>query len=233
MIGFGSSSKPKGAAQYGFALQAERLRALMSSLGISTWTQVVHDLGGPWTWELADCFPETLGGLIIMNTTAYSVGFSPPAIMKMAGGPMGGVMAFMMANGVTGPSQIASLFKQMMAKPNLITAEMIRGYSLPMKEGTTHAFLAFARAFVWWFEQFDRYQGALRRLDIPAGTIWGKRDKVLDVGKLPGMFASDLRIPPDMQHVLDAGHFLQEDCPADVAQLIAAFMHGQSGTSRS
>lgn len=224
MIGFGASSKPSDASHYQFATQAERLRALMSSLGIASWTQVVHDLGGPWTWELADRHPDALAGLVVMNTTAYRDGFAPPAMMKMAAGAMGGFMAFMMRNGVTGPGQIASLFKQMMAHPEKVTPEMIRGYALPMSEGTTHALLAFARGFDWWFEQFTRYQMALRRLDIPAGTIWGKRDKVLDVTKLPRAFAQDLRIPAQNQHVLDAGHFLQEDHPAEVAAILSRFM---------
>lgn len=224
MIGFGASSKPSEASHYQFATQAERLRTLMASLGISSWTQVAHDLGGPWTWELADHHPATLAGLIVMNTTAYRDGFAPPAMMKMAGGAMGGFMAFMMRNGVTGPGQIAALFKQMMVHPEKVTPDMVQGYALPMAEGTTHAFLAFARGFDWWFEQFDRYQAALRRLDIPAATIWGGQDKVLDVNKLPKSFAADLRIAKANQHVLNAGHFLQEDNPAEVAAIILRFM---------
>lgn len=224
MVGFGASSKPADGQHYRFALQAQRLKSLMASLGIARWTQVAHDLGGPWTWELADLHPDTLAGLIIMNTTAYFDGFAPPAIMKMAGGPMGGFMAFMMRNRVTGPGQVASLFKQMMAHPERATPDMIHGYAQPMSEGTTHAFLAFARGFEWWFEQFNRYQAALRRVDIPAATIWGRRDKVLDVTKLPRAFAQDLRIPVQFQHVLDAGHFLQEDNPAEVAAIISRFM---------
>jgi len=77
MLGFGASSKPADLSQYAFGLQAERLVALMRALGIPRWTQVVHDLGGPWTWELADRHPETLNGLVIMNTTAYREGFAP------------------------------------------------------------------------------------------------------------------------------------------------------------
>lgn len=228
MVGFGASSKPAGPDEFAFALQAERLRALMLSLGLQRWTQVVHDLGGPWTWELADRYPETLAGLIVMNTTAYVDGFNPPSIMKLAGGPIGGFMGFMMANRITGPGQVGSLFKQMMAHPERIDRTIIHGHWLPVKEGGGRAFLAFAREFPWWFRQFARYQSALLRLDIPSATIWGKRDAVLDVTQLPLSFARDLRIPPERRHVLDAGHFLQEDEPAEVARLILSFMAGTS-----
>ena len=224
MLGFGASDKPADQSQYAFALQAERLVALMQSLGIAHWTQVVHDLGGPWTWELVDSHPEALNGLVIMNTTAYRDGFAPPAMMRMAAGPMGRVMAFMMRNRVTGPSQIKGLLRQFTAYPDKISPDVVQGHWLPMAEGTTHAFLAFARAFPWWFGQFDRYGAALRRLNIPAATIWGEHDAVLDVQRLPAQFARDLRIPPGQQHSVDAGHFLQEDQPAEVARLLVQFM---------
>lgn len=224
MLGFGASDKPTDMSQYAFALQAQRLMALMQSLGIAHWTQVVHDLGGPWTWELADQTPDALSGLVIMNTTAYRDGLVPPAMMKVAGGPIGPFMAFMMRNRVTGPSQVRSLLRQFTAYPDNITENEVQGYWLSMQEGTTHAFLAFARAFPWWFAQFDRYGAALRRLNIPAATIWGKHDAVLDVHKLPPQFARDLHIPVAQQHSVDAGHFLQEDQPVEVARLLLQFM---------
>jgi len=224
MLGFGASDKPADLSQYAFGLQAERLVALMQSLGSARWTQVVHDLGGPWTWELADKHPGVLNGLVIMNTTAYRDGFAPPAMMRMAGGPMGRFMAFMMRNRVTGPLQIKGLLRQFTAYPDKISQDVVQGYWVSMAEGSTHAFLAFARAFPWWFAQFDRYGAALRRLNIPAATIWGKHDTVLDVNKLPGHFARDLQIPASQQHTVDAGHFLQEDQPAEVASLLGQFM---------
>lgn len=224
MLGFGASDKPADPSCYAFALQADRLVALMRLLGIFRWTQVVHDLGGPWTWELADRHPQVLNGLVVLNTTAYRDGFVPPAVMKMAGGPLGSLMAFMMRNRVTGPSQIRSLFRQFMAHPDKLTEAAVQGYWLSMYEGSDQAFLAFARVFPWWFAQFDRYGQALRRLDIPAATIWGRHDKVLSANRLPDLFAKDLNIPTRLQHVLEAGHFLQEDQPEALTDLLVAFM---------
>lgn len=225
MIGFGASAKPVDSRHYAFAAQAERLQKLMQMLGIRRWVQVVHDLGGPWTWELACNHPKSLGGLVVMNTTAYRDGFAPPAIMKLAGGPMGPLMAFMMGNRLTGPSQIKSLFRQFMARKDRVTSTMIQAHAAPMQEGTTRAFLAFARSFGWWFEQFDRYSSALKALDVPAATIWGKQDVVLDAVRLPSQFARDLKIPAAQCHLIDAGHFLQEDAPDEVARILIDFLN--------
>lgn len=226
MLGFGASAKPSDPAAYAFSAQADRLLGLMDHLGLESWVQVVHDLGGPWTWELADRAPQRLRGLVVMNTTAYVDGFRPPAMMKLAAGPMGSLMAFLMRNRATGPSQVRGLFRQMTLHPENITPEVVDGYWRPLSEGTTRAFLAFARAFPWWFRQFDRYQAALRRLDLPAATIWGRHDKVLDAGKIPARFAQDLRIPESRRFVLDAGHFLQEDRPEELSGILTTFVRG-------
>ena len=146
---------------------------------------------------------------------------------------MGRLMAFMMKNRVTGPLQVKSLLRQLTAYPENISPTVVEGYWLSMGEGTTHAFVAFARAFAWWFAQFGRYEAALRRLNIPAATIWGRHDAVLDVNKLPALFARDLRITPAQQHILDAGHFLQEDQPAEVARLLVQFMLQGSVSARA
>lgn len=223
MLGFGASDKPGDPSKYAFSAQADRLLALMEHLGIPRWIQVVHDLGGPWTWELADRSPQVLRGLVVMNTTAYVDGFRPPAMMKFARGPMGPLMAFLMKNRFTGPSQVRSLFRQFTHCREHIVPEVVEGHWKPLSEGTTHAFLAFARAFPWWYRQFDRYQAALRRLDIPAATIWGRHDKVLDAKRIPDQFARDLRIGESRRFLVDAGHFLQEERPGEIAQILASF----------
>ena len=54
MLGFGSSDSPKGYEIYSEEKHAQRLLELMDHLAINSWTHVMHDAGGLWTWELME-----------------------------------------------------------------------------------------------------------------------------------------------------------------------------------
>jgi haloalkane dehalogenase len=85
-LGFGNSEKPRELALYKLDKQAVRIKALMENLGIASWTQVCHDLGGPWTFEMLIKYPDSINKLVILNTSAYLEGFHPPGMLA---GPMG------------------------------------------------------------------------------------------------------------------------------------------------
>lgn len=90
-----------------------------------------------------------------------------------------------------------------------------------LREGGTAALRAFAQDLDAFTAQFPRYAEALRRLAAPAAIIWGADDPVLRPERLLPGFTQDLRIRPDDVHVLDhASHFLQEDRPDDIADLV-------------
>ena len=54
MLGFGNSDSPDGYDVYAPEQHAKRILELMESLDIDTWTHVMHDAGGVWTWALVD-----------------------------------------------------------------------------------------------------------------------------------------------------------------------------------
>ena len=225
MLGFGASDKPEDLNEYKLDKQANRIIALMDHLGIQQWTQIGHDLGGPWTCEVVDRATDRLQGLIILNTSAYRDGFKPPAMIKMMGGPIGPLMLNMMGSRVTGPLMMTGFFKMFVGHAQVIDRAAVEGYWLPLHEGTTRPFRQFTSNFPQMFAQFDRYQAALRRLNKPALIMWGKKDAVLDHVKLPAQFARDLRVPPERVIVFDdANHFLQEDKAGPIAANIVKFL---------
>lgn len=225
LLGFGASDKPTDLSEYTLEKQSKRIIALLDQLGIQKWTQVAHDLGGPWTWEVVDRATERIQRLIILNTSAYRDGFNPPAMVKMMATPMGNMMLGMMANKVTGPFMVGTFFRMFTADSTVIDSDAVEGYWRPMNEGTTRPFRQFVGNFDHLYAQFDRYHAAFRRLNVPVLIIWGKKDQVVNVTKLAPQFASDLRVPSENIHIFeDANHFLAEDKANEIAEKIKKFM---------
>lgn len=225
LLGFGASDKPTNPDEYTLEKQPKRIIALLDQLGIQKWTQVAHDLGGPWTWEVVDRATDRIQRLIILNTSAYRDGFNPPAMVKMMATPMGNMMLGMMANKVTGPFMVGTFFRMFTGNSAVIDADAVQGYWLPLHEGTTRPFRQFVGNFDHLYAQFDRYQAAFRRLNVPVLIIWGKKDQVVNVTKLAPQFASDLRVPQENIHIFeDANHFLAEDKAPAIAEKIKKFM---------
>ncbi len=233
LLGFGASDKPAHALLYEIPRQAARLGELLDALGVGRATFAVHDLGGPWAFELADRAPERFARLVILNTVAYRDGVQPPMMVRMAGGPLGPLMLRMMGTSLGRP-MLAFSFRSFVGDPSSMTAEAVRGYWLPLHEGTTRPFRQFARTFKYTFGNLDRWAAALRRLGVPALVIWGALDQVLDGSKQSRLFARDLAIPDDRIHLIsDANHFLQEDHGPEVAERISAFMRQQAAAWRT
>jgi len=225
LLGFGASDKPSNLGEYTLEKQSKRIIALLDQLGIQKWTQVAHDLGGPWTWEVVDQATDRIQRLIILNTSAYREGFNPPAMVKMMATPMGSMMLGMMANKVTGPFMVGMFFKAFTGNPAVIDRNAVEGYWRPLHEGTTLPFRQFVNGFENLYAQLDRYHAAFRRLNVPVLIVWGKKDGVVNVTKLAPQFAADLRIPSENIHIFeDANHFLPEDKASEIAEKIKNFM---------
>lgn len=224
LLGFGASDKPRGGAGvYGTRRQADRLVALIDHLRLPSATFVVHDLGGPWTFEIADREPERIAGLVVTNTSAYAELMTPPREARMAGGPLGPALLAVMGSRI-GRRMVRSFFAGFSTTGQRLDPAVTDGHWQPLHEGGTRAFRAFAVDLDRTMAEFARYAAALRRLEAPAALVWGTADPVLRHDLLVPRFVADLRIPADRVHLLDgASHFLQEDRPDALAAHIAEF----------
>lgn len=224
LLGYGSSDKPDDPALYSTEKQGRRILALMQSLGIDRWTQVVHDMGGPWTWEIIDMEPEHLQKMVVTNTTAYVDGWRPPEEVGNLSTPTGAILLALLRNRFVGPRLGRMMFEPYVGHPEKLTPSVREGYWLPLHEGATRTARYFSRRYLTMSEDFPRYQAALKRLDIPAMLVWGKSDPALDCDVMTAQFARDLNIQDEQIHVFDdAKHFLWEDYPDEIAELIAGF----------
>lgn len=224
-IGFGASSKPESYDLYNNALQASRITQLLNQLHIDHYNLVTHDLGGLVGFELLTTDADKIDSFLVLNTTAYKEGFTPPKEMNMLAGWMGGSMSYMMSNRMTGRLLTGKFVKDNMGHPEKLSAEAKDNYWWPVHEGTTIPMRATAKSFDQIMDRYPVYQQALRDYKGRARILWGAKDKVLKFDALTPQFAKDLHLAKDkVQQAEDAGHFIQEDVPEVVTENILTLL---------
>ena len=218
MLGFGSSDSPKGYDIYSEEMHAKRLLALMEHLHIESWTHVMHDAGGLWTWELLGRDSSKVDNLVILNTIILEDGFDPPIRFKP--GFFAKTAAWSYRDGITTNVMLRALFKAGL-KENNLNKEDIAGYKIPLREGKT-------RAMYYFYSQTSNhltdYRPMIQNLDVPATVIWGKDDEFLKWLPQKAELEKDFNLSSKDEHLLDAKHFIQEEKPEEIVALILEFL---------
>lgn len=218
MLGFGNSDSPKKYELYHPDQHAKRLIALMDHLNIAHWSHVFHDAGGLWTWELMKIAPERVDKLIVLNTIIYPPGFQPPIRFKK--GFFARITMSLYSNGVTTNSMLKALFNEGLMENNLTKADY-QGYKKPLLRGQTDGMYNF---FSSTCNNLPDYSETIKQIDKPVILIWGKHDKFLVIEKMREDVLRDLKIDENNVHMLEAKHFIQEEKPNEINQLILDFM---------
>ena len=218
MLGYGSSDNPKGYDIYSEENHAQRLLELLDSLNITTWSHVMHDAGGLWTWELLKKQPQRINNLILLNTIIYEEGFDPPVRFKE--GFMARTAMWGYRNGITTNVMLKNLFKSGMLQNNLNEID-VAGYKTPLREGKTRGMYYF---FTQTCNTLPDYTSLTKSLDIPTAVIWGKEDTFLRIEPQKTQLQSSLNIKEENIHLLEAKHFIQEEKPEEIVTIISAFL---------
>ena len=217
MLGFGSSDSPEGYEIYSEENHAKRTVALLDHLEIDTWTHVMHDAGGLWTWELLKNHPERISKLIVLNTIIYEEGFDPP--IRFEEGFMARTAMWGYRNGITTNMMLRGLFKSGLLE-NTLSKNDVVGYKKPLLEGKTKAMYYF---FTQTCNALPDYSAVLKNSNIPVKIIWGAEDDFLLWETQKQRVMDDLGITEKDVHILDAKHFIQEEKPSEIAKLILEF----------
>jgi pimeloyl-ACP methyl ester carboxylesterase len=199
-------------------MHAQRLLELMNHLAIDSWTHVMHDAGGLWTWELMEQAPDKVENLVILNTIIYEEGFDPP--IRFEAGIMARIAMWGYRNGITTNVMLKGLFKEGLTENNLNKTD-IEGYKRPLKEGKTRAMYYF---FTQTCNSLPEYQPMIQKMDMPTAIIWGKNDSFLKLEPQREVLQKDLGIKDEDIHLLDAKHFIQEEKPEEIVQRILEFI---------
>ena len=221
MLGFGSSDSPNGYEIYSGENHATRLLALMNHLKIDSWSHVMHDAGGLWTWEMLKQNPKKVDNLVIFNSIIYQGGFHPPVRMKP--GLFAKIAIWGYNNGITTGTLINKLMKMGLNEDNL-TKNDIEGYKKPLLENKTKAMYYF---FTQTCNALPEYSHVLKNLDIPAMVVWGKNDEMLQWTPQSVEVKKDLKIKEKDIHLIDATHFIQEEKPEEINELLLKFISRQ------
>ena len=218
MLGFGASDSPKGYDIYEPKEHAKRLLELMDFLKIKKWNHVFHDAGGLWTWELLSLSPERVEKLIILNSVIYEEGFKPPIRFKK--GLLAKFIMKMYSSRLANGMLLKGLFNNSLIN-NTLKKEDLIGYKKPMLEGKTEAMYQF---FSKTCNDLPNYHEVIKSISMPKLLIWGKYDEFLVIDKMIDQLKMDLSLEDSNIHIIEAKHYIQEEKPEEINQLILNFL---------
>lgn len=225
-VGCGLSDKPSP-REYPYRLQRriDDLGALVEHLGLERTTLVAHDWGGAIGLGAAAAMPERFARIVLLNTGAFRAPRMPWRI-RVCRAPLVGKLA------VQGLNLFArAALRMAVARPGRMTPEARAGLLAPYDSWRS-------RAAIWRFvadvpmrpshpsyHALCRVEEGLARLRrLPVCLIWGMRDWCFT----PYFLDRFLEFFPaaEVHRLEDAGHYVMEDAPERVVELVGRFADG-------
>jgi haloalkane dehalogenase len=220
LIGLGLSDKPTDPAAHTLELHAAQLAGLVDQLGFEQLVFVGQDWGGPiGTVALASLAPKVkVEGLVVLNTVLGPPkrGFRQTAFHRFAQLPF---VADVMFHWGQFPQAMLWIAQ---GDRKSISGEVSRAYRWPLRHRSDRiAPLALARMVP---NREDHPSiGALRKSEAfvqsfkgPTEIVWGENDPVLAKARR----RIEHLLPHAKVTLTNAGHFLQEEVPLDIAAAI-------------
>ncbi len=217
LVGLGFSSKVP-ASQHSIENHIAWMNTLLEELELTELIFVGHDWGGPIGAGALSRSPDLMQGMVVLNTVlaALDEPREVPAILRLIRIPVVGEIIL---------ERVASIYDQLPSfqnDPQSLPPELLDLYRRPVEEsGNAKAPLAIARMSVF---SPDAPEAALLQtiedyvvaVDVPVEIVWGASDPRLGSG-LADMQAL---FPQATAVETDAGHFLQEEAPEEIAASI-------------
>ncbi len=217
--GFGQSSKSLEGS-YSFNYYDRMIDGFVNQLGISKTGLVVHDLGGPVGLMWAVRHPEKVDRLTLLNTLVYPE-FSWAVRLFLLATFVPGIKDWLVStSGLVKAMQIG------VKNQKNLTKEVLRNYYSPFQTAENRKVLL-KTAQRLSPKGFQEIAEKLPQFKIPIRLIYGENDKILpDVANTMRRLKQD--IPQAQLTALpQCGHFLQEDAPEQLSQLLLEFFTDQ------
>jgi haloalkane dehalogenase len=218
LMGLGFSDRPISMKNFTLANHSRWMASLIEKLELEDVVAVVQDWGGPISLHALSRFPGLMTALVVMNTSLGppKPGFKPTTFHRFFSTKAGEL-----ASRWLGLPQDRLGFAQGDRKS--ISGIVQRSYSYPLKTRGSEAVIAFVRMVPDTLEhpsvtQLEEVAAFVDAYDGPAAIVWGDKDPVL--GRLRNRISR--QIPQATVTAADAGHFLQEEVPDQIAASIKA-----------
>jgi haloalkane dehalogenase len=219
LLGFGLSGRPVDGA-YTPEWHAERLARFVHRLGLDHVTLVVHDYGGPIGLPLALENPGHVRRLIVMNTFMWSLRGDPAVerASKLLGGSLGRLL-YRRLN-----FSLRVIMPAAFADKKKLTRDLHSQYLAPFPDAESRGAVLWPLAHALlgsdaFYESLWERRKVLEA--FPALVIWGTEDPAFPVRHL----ARWREVLPHARVVeLPAGHWPQEEAPAEVVAAMKDFL---------
>jgi pimeloyl-ACP methyl ester carboxylesterase len=217
--GFGVSDKPVDAT-YDFAFFERALEGLLEQLGVHRVGLAGHDLGGPVGVHWAIRNPDRVARLALLNTLLFPP-FAPDVMEFVTR-----LMTPGQREELTSREGLGELLHLAFADEASVTEELLDAIVAPF--GDEQSRLALARAGVGLdLEGLAEIERRFSELSMPVRVVYGEQDGVLtDVADTMARVARELP-ETEVTALPNCGHFLQEEAPERVGELLAEFFAGR------
>lgn len=213
--GFGHSDKPLDAS-YSFRFYSRVLDGFLQALDIQNLGLVVHDLGGPIGLYWSCHHKDRVTKLALLNTVVYpQFSWAVVAFLVACRLPL-------LRSWLTSPWGLKKAMQIGIYHADRVTSEVVEGVQAPFP--TVPARRALLKAAIGLHPKgLQEIQQILPTFQIPVRVIYGTHDRIL-----PDVAKTMRRVQRDLPHAQvtaleHCGHFLQEDNPDHVGQLLANF----------
>jgi haloalkane dehalogenase len=212
--GLGLAERPAD-ADYSWTGLGRWLGSAIDAFELDRFHLVVHDIGGPIGLEVAAADPHRVRSLTILNTTIAVESFHRPWVMEPFAHPIVGE-AWLSC--VRLPGMFVGLMRALGVTRRVSTAEIACYVPLLLGDDGGRAFLQIMRGFEATADKQRHYLPALRSRPYPAQVVWGVRDRMLTWRRygVQAQLAAGL----DDAVLLAGKHFVQEDCPEEIADAV-------------
>lgn len=213
--GFGASSKPAD-VRYDFEFFGRALDGLLEALEIDELAIAGHDLGGPIALHWALDREDRATAVALLNTLVY------PEFSEAVKQFFEACTTPHLRARLTSPRGLGQVLRLGLADETKLTDDLLAAVQRPFRSDESHLALA-AAGIGLQPEGFAEIARRLPSVQLPVRIVYGERDRIL-----PDIAATVARLSDDLPHaevtpLPECGHFLQEEAPEKVGDLLAAF----------